>query len=194
MKTKLFILLFVFLGIQFSKAQKENSSPTQLSVEIDPATFFMNGYGIHLRLKPKHCTHALFGIGVYALDLPKQLIDLNAKNKDKNWNLRIKQGVSLFAEHHFKEVNEKWFTGIQLGLQTFELEKNNVNKKEEYTNVLSMGYVGYTFTPFKSKIYFKPWLGFGYTQKVSGDNKINTESYDIAPLTYFATLHIGYTF
>jgi hypothetical protein len=43
-------------------------------------------------------------------------------------------------------------------------------------------------------MYIKPWMGLGYTTKVSGDNSIDGKEYDIAPLVPFLTLHVGYTF
>lgn len=122
------------------------------------------------------------------------MINFNKKNKDKGWNVRIQHGISLFGEHHFKKVNQEWFVGIQTGLQTFKLTRSNSTNNTTYSNVLTMTYAGYTFKPFKNNLYIKLWAGIGYTSKISGENTLNDTTYDISSITYFATLHIGYTF
>lgn len=198
MKTLVTTLLFLTLGMQHMIGQNiskdSNPKKMKLSIEIDPATFFMKGYGIHLRLQPKNCNHLLYGVGIYGLDLPDVLVDFNEKNKNKGWNVRIQQGFSLFGEHHFKDVNKAWFVGMQAGIQKFKLTNDHSPKETSYSNILTMAYAGYTFNPFNNGLYLKPWFGLGYTSKISGDHILDNDTYNIAPITYFATLHIGYTF
>jgi len=43
-------------------------------------------------------------------------------------------------------------------------------------------------------LYVKPWIGIGYTSKVSGDNTLGSYEYEISPLANFVTVHLGYTF
>lgn len=169
-------------------------SPTRLSLEIDPATFFFSGYGFHLRVQPKNSQRLLLGAGAYAMNLPKVLVNLNPENKNEGWNVRINQGYGLFAEYHFAEVNRKWFVGSQMGVQQFKIGKENLAESSKYTNILAMGYLCYTLRPFQNGLYFKPWFGAGYTRKVSGTSNLAKSEYAIAPLTAFATLHLGYTF
>lgn len=193
MKTIVTLCLTFILGTQFTYGQiKQDGKKTRISLEIDPATFFMKGYGIHIRIQPKTCHHLLYGIGVYSLDLPQEMVNMNKNNKD--WNVRIKQGISLFGEHHFTKVNKKWFIGGQFGVQTFTIEKKQIKTNSEFKNILTMSYLGYTFNPFNNRLYIKPWMGIGYTRKISGKNTIKSNEYDISPITMFATLHIGYTF
>lgn len=195
MKTR-FLTLALVLGLNgLMNAQdsgKKTSNETKISVEIDPATFGFNGYSLHLRVQPKNTTHLLVGAGIYAMDMPSFLVDLNEKNK--NFKVRINQGIGLFAEHYFCEVNRKWFIGTQMGIQEFKIEEKNKTGQEKFTNLLVMGHVGYVFKPFNNNFYLKPWAGIGYTSKISGTNTVNSSEYDIAPVTMFATLHVGYTF
>lgn len=167
---------------------------TRFSLEIDPATFAFKGYSAHLRIQPKMSNHYLFGLGVYAMDMPSFFVDLNDKNKDKGWEVRINQGYGLFGEYHFAQVNHKWFVGSQISLQEYKIEQAGLNKDSKYQNFLLMGYGGYTLQPFTLPIYFKAWGGLGYTSKVSGDNILGEQEYEISPISMFATLHMGYTF
>ena len=178
-------------------AQQNNTlkeSKSNISLEIDPVTFGFNGYGIHLRIKPKNNKHLLLGIGAYAMDMPNALVDLNKKNKGKGWDVRLNQGYGFFGEYHLSKVNKKWFVGGQLGLQEYKIENSSIAGNEKFTNGLLMAYGGYTWQLFDTGFYIKPWGGFGITSKFSGTNTLGNSKYDIAPIVIFATLHIGYTF
>lgn len=199
MRTKInLIVLAVSLGMfsHFTYAQtgEQEENKTKFSFEIDPATFAFGGYSAHLRIQPKNSKHYLFGFGVYAMDLPDPFVNINKNNRDEGWKVRINQGYGLFGEHHFTEVNKKWFVGSQLSVQEFKIEKDFTDGNEKFTNLLFMVYGGYTWKPFKNNLYLKPWGGVGYTTKISGENTLGNNEYDISPISVFATLHIGYTF
>ncbi|NQX82021.1 MAG: hypothetical protein HRT66_08535 [Flavobacteriaceae bacterium] len=193
-KSTLIIVIFLISLGAFAQKDKQKQSKTEISVEIDPATFGFEGYGIHLRLKPKNSEHLLVGIGVYAMDLPNVLVDFNKKNKGKGWNVRLDQGYSVFGEHHFSQVNKKWFVGAQLAIQEYKIENKTIVGSEKLTNSLLMAYGGYTWQPFDFGLYIKPWAGIGYSSTLSGTNTLGDLEYDIAPVTMFTTLHLGYTF
>jgi hypothetical protein len=200
MKTKIRnVLVVIFLISAFytkTNAQENNEKlgKTEISLEIDPATFAFNGYSAHLRLKPKGSDHLLIGAGIYAMDMPSPFVDINKENKDKGWNVRINNALGFFGEHHFKETNSGFFVGGQLGIQQFKIENDEIAGSQKFTNSLMMGYGGYTISPFDFNLYFKIWAGLGYTSKIDGENILGNSTYDISPITSFATLHIGYTF
>jgi hypothetical protein len=188
------IASLILVGSLKSQSLKAQEQKAKWSIEVDPATFVFNGYSAHLRVQPKHSKHLLVGAGVYAMDLPDLIVNLNSNNKDQGWKSRIDLGYGLFAEHYFSEVNRKWFIGGQLSIQNFKLEKENTPGSSSYSNGLIMAYGGYSWAPFQFPLYLKFWAGLGYTSKISGENDLEGIEYDIAPLTSFATLHIGYTF
>ncbi len=187
------IMISISFGI-FAQPNDNQSKKTEISVEIDPATFGFKGYGIHLRIKPKNSEQLLIGIGAYAMDMPSVLVDFNKENKDKDWNVRLNQGFGVFGEYHFSEVNQKWFVGSQVSLQEYKIQNEIISGSEKFTNALLMAYSGYTWQLFDFGFYIKPWAGIGYTSKLYGSNNLGNLEYDIAPITIFATLHLGYTF
>ncbi|TRX37389.1 hypothetical protein FNW52_05360 [Flavobacterium sp. ZT3R18] len=190
------LLLLTIIGLASTKLnaqslKKENK--TTFSIETDPSTFAFGGYAFHIRIKPKNSEHFVIGAGVYALDLPSLMVDLNKDNKAKGWNVRINSAYSLFGEYYFKEASNRWFVGLQTGIQNYKNTNSNIlNKESKYSNLLIMPSLGYTWSPFKFPLYVKPWVGLGYTTKISGDNSIDNLNYTISPLVPFATLHIGY--
>ena len=195
MKWVLIILITTIATLNVS-SQNANlqHKKARFSLEIDPATFVFKGYSAHLRIQPKRSDHYLFGLGMYAMDMPSFFVDLNDKNKNKGWGVRINQGYGLFGEYHFTQVNRRWFIGSQISLQEYKIEQAEIEGYSQYQNFLLMGYGGYTLQPFTLPIYFKAWGGIGYTSKVSGTNILEGLEYDISPISMFATLHVGYTF
>lgn len=199
MKTKISFLAFVVIfGMSNYKATAQSTDrtdrKTKFSIEIDPATFAFKGYSAHLRIQPKSCNHLLYGVGIYAMDMPAFFVDMNSNNADKGWQVRINNAIGIFGEHHFSEVNKGFFVGSQISAQQFLIENDNQSGNEKFTNGLIMGYGGYTLQPFKFPLYFKAWGGVGYTSKISGENVLGGNEYDISPISVFATLHVGYTF
>lgn len=197
MKNKIRIVSIFFstmlLFQSFLSAQEKKKNVW--SIETDPSTFVLNGYAAHIRVKPASSKHLQFGIGVYSLKYPDILIDMNDKNKNKGWAVSIDNAAALFAEYYFKGAAKKWFVGMQLGFQQFKIENDAYSGlHNNYANLLLMPSVGYVLYPFKVPLYIKPWVGIGYTSKLSGVNTIKTEEYNIAPIVPFITLHLGYTF
>lgn len=193
MKSKKHIIFIVFtlLTFLFSADIKAQS---KWSLEIDPATFMWNGYSAHLRYKPANTDHIQFGVGIYAMDMPNMLVNMNSKNKNLGWIVRIKQGTGLFGEYHFNKVNKGFLLGTQTSIQKYQLEKQDITGSANYTNGLVMGYGGYSIQPFQFPLYIKLWGGVGYTWKMSGQNQLGEASYDLSPLTMFGTMHLGYSF
>ena len=193
---KIIALLVLCLSAIVSKvdAQTKNPKHLQFSVEIDPATFAFKGYSLHLRMQPVGNDHLLLGVGTYAMDMPDVMVNLNEMNKEEGWEVRLNKGYSFFTEHHFSEVNRKWFIGGQAGIQQFKIKNDQVTGNSTFTNALLMGYFGYTLRPFSLPLYIKPWAGVGYTHQLSGSSRLEQEHYDVAPMTMFATLHVGYSF
>lgn len=176
-----------------ANAQNKPISTTRISLEIDPATFVFKGYSFHVRMQPKSCDHLLIGAGTYAMDMPSVIVNFNKENRNKGWKVRLNQGYGLFLEQHFNEVNKKWFVGGQASFQEFKIENDRTIGSEKLSNLLFMGYAGYTFQPFNFNLYIKPWAGIGYSSKISGSNQLGDLDYHLSPITMFATLHIGYT-
>lgn len=170
------------------------ASNHKISVEIDPATFAFGGYGLHLRLQPKASEHLLLGFGTYAMNMPKALVDLNPANRNLGWNVRLQQGHGLFAEYHFSMVNKGLFSGLQTSFQQYRIEHTTHEGSETFSSLLGMAFIGYSWQPFDDHFYLKPWTGIGYVNQVSGHTQLASSEYDVAPITYFATLHLGYTF
>lgn len=181
-------------GMASAQSTDQADQRSHFALEIDPATFALRGYSVHLRIQPANSIHLLWGAGIYAMDMPAVFVNFNEKNRDKGWEVRLHQGYGFFGEYHFFEVNRKWFVGGQASWQEYRIENESLEGDEKFANLLLMGYAGYTFQPFNKPVYFKPWAGIGYSSQISGENELEGRTYDIAPITMFATFHVGYQF
>ncbi len=199
MKSLLSLLaIIISTSLSFSTIYAQDKATDKermtISVETDPSTFAFGGYAAHVRIKLKNCQHLVWGAGAYAMNFPSFLVDMNADNKGKGWGVRINSAVSLFGEYYFKEANNKWFAGLQVGVQNYKLTNSHSTNKATYSNLLVMPSIGYTWRPFNFPLYFKPWLGVGYMNKIAGSNTLEGSTYKLSPIMPFVTLHVGYTF
>lgn len=193
MKTQKLAFAFALAASLLSNSHAQDNST--LSFETDPSTFAMKGFAFHLRYKPAHQQHVVLGGGIYALDFPDMLINMNKKNRSEGWNVRLNGAVSLFGEYYFRQANKSWFIGLQPGIQQFKITNNQSGEvSTSFTNLLIMPSIGYNWSPFHFPMYFKPWMGLGYTTTISGNRTVGMMEYDVSPLIPFVTLHIGYTF
>jgi len=190
---KMWMVVLVVISGFFGIVQAEAAA--KVLVETDPATFAMEGYAVHLRVKPESIKQWALGFGVYALDFPDILVDLNSKNKNKGWDVRLVQGYGPFMDYYFSEDRRGWLVGVQAALQRFRLKNTSVSSSEaSFTNLLIMPRVGYQWFPGKSGFYLFQWFGMGYTTKLHGNTELGTLSYNVAPSIFFGTLHVGYEF
>jgi hypothetical protein len=198
MKTRfMFIVCAAMLSLWSGVVQAQEHAPSQttFSVETDPSTFLFKGYALHVRIKPKHSQHWVVGAGAYALDMPSLMVNLNADNKNRGWNVRINSAYGLFGEYYLKEVNRGWFLGLQTSIQNYKISNDNLaGTSSRYRNLLLMPSVGYNWHPFRFPLYLKPWAGVGYTTRLSGENRVRDRTYHIVPLVPFFTMHVGFTF
>lgn len=176
-------------------------SETIFLVETDPATFALNGYSAHLRVKPANLKHWALGWGVYSLELPRAFVNFNPRNAREGWEVDMVFAHGPFFDYYFEDGRRGWFVGGQVAFQEFRVRNRQVSTVETtFDNLLIMPRVGYQWFPSESGFYVLPWLGVGYTTTLHGSKDLGGgdmgggKSYDVSPLIYFATVHIGYEF
>ncbi|HXC16683.1 MAG TPA: hypothetical protein VNV60_04505 [Holophagaceae bacterium] len=190
------LLAATFLALPLT-AQDGASADTgsRLSMEIDPATFAFGGYSAHLRFQPSPGSKWVLGIGTYAMDFPKGLVDLDSKNRGKGWDVRLQSGIGVFVDRYLHEPGEGAFLGLQVASQRYQLRNSRLGTgSAEYTMGLAMARAGYLWKPTKTGLYVMPWVGLGWTQKASGEPGLGGESYHLSKVIPFATLHVGWAF
>lgn len=185
-----FIGVVLSVSTSFTFASESSSS---LSFEVDPATFALNGYAFHLRYTHRSFPKLRFGIGVYSMEFPAVFVNLNSENKDKGWDVELHQGVGFFTEYFFRENQQGWFVGAQLGQHQFDVTHDGSNETVSFKNGLVMPFGGYRWS-LSNKVYLTSWGGVGYVDKISGENTIDGKTYDIDPFIPYGAMHLGYDF
>jgi len=208
MKSKFMILFFaVVLFVSYSAhTQNINNENHIFMAEVDPIPYLLGGVGGHFGWIPKKSEHFAFGIGfISGPEFPDAIINMDSKNKNQGWHLKINQGMGLWTQYYFKEKNQGWFAGLQLFTQEMELSNDDFPGETNRTNVLMIALqVGYVWYPLKkARLYIRPWAGFGYQDivkgtlepgKVTPDMVIGNKEYNLNKFMPFATFHIGYVF
>lgn len=200
----MFMVFFLVVGNIF--AQESTNESTNVTIEVDPIPIALGGFSAHFGLAHKKSKHMVYGISLaYGIKMPDAIINLNNKNKDQGWNVRINQGMGLWMNYHFKEPLNGWFAGLQVFTQELELQNDDFPGESDRTNTLNTTLqFGYIWYPFKNTgLFLRPWAGLGYQtvidgsfepEKVDADLDIGDKTYDLNPWMPFATVHIGYSF
>ena len=169
-----------------------SDSGASFSIETDPSTFAFNGYALHLKKSFEMLPQWQFGLGVYAMDFPDALVDMEAENANKGWDQRLEGGVGVFIDYftHSKK-QEGLFIGAQFAQQRYKITKDNIDS--EYGTFLAMAHIGYQYTLYEG-LYIKPWIGVGYNEKIWGENSVKGDEFKVVNVAIFPTVHIGYKF
>lgn len=203
------VLLTVMLSLQgYAKGQPSDSTTNKgsLSVEIDPLVpIVLKGIGAHVMWEPKGSKHFLYGIGfIFKATMPDIMINMNPNNKNKGWRHGINRGLAIEGEYYYSQVNQKWFSGLQVFAQQIILD--NVDAFQASERKITTGMVvittGYKWFPLQRVgLYVKPWLGLSYTNVMDSTFpaqvshvKVGAHSYHIQALMPFGTIHVGYKF
>lgn len=190
------LTVFSATVLLFSSISNGVAASTRYAVETDPATMLLNGYAAHIRIAPASFTRWSFGFGTYALDVPDLMIDMNSANRDQGWESRLQSGNGIFGEYFLSNSYKGWYIGGQISQQRYQILNNRQgSEKTQYVNALLMFHWGYRWYPStKSNWYLQPWLGLGYTRKLSGETHLGDQNYEIDPIMTFTTVHVGYSF
>ena len=194
--TALAVLFHLAPSLQAQAAAiPDGQTARQWMVEVDPATFALGGFSAHARLEAAPGSKWVVGAGIYGLDLPKAMVDLDSKNRDEGWKVRLTFGAGLFMDRFLSRADRGLFVGIQVASQRYRLRNPQISPGEtQYTSLLVMPRIGYVWRPGNSHLYVMPWMGIGYTDKVSGSAQLADARYHLSHVAAFATVHVGWRF
>jgi hypothetical protein len=183
--------LLVALVISLAPALAAADPTATVLVETDPSTFVLAGYAAHVRVAPPDSGWVV-GAGLYGLTLPTPVVELDHRNRDMGWQLDLRTGYGLFADHHFAGAPRGWFVGGQLALQRWQLGQRASDAIAAYDTVLAMVRAGTLWHPFASGFFVMPWLGVGASVRVAGSTSIAGATYEPLPVLVFGAVHVGW--
>jgi hypothetical protein len=167
-------------------------------VEADPATFALGGFSAHLRVAPSSASPRwTVGLGVYALDLPRLMVDLVPANRNEGWDVRLGLGYGLFVDRRLSSGagDQGLYAGIQLAAQHLRVRNPRLGADSAHSvNWLVMPRLGYLLRPFGAGFYLLGWLGLGATGRLTGDTRVGSSTYEVFPVIAYAALHLGWSF
>lgn len=169
------------------------ATASDLSVEIDPATFVFSGYAAHFKY---HFAESWeLGVGTYAMTFPHILGGLAISPNPSTTTLKISSAYGLFLDRYLFEKNEGLFIGFQLATHNYELsDSGNAGVTTNYKATLFMPRLGYKYQFKNSGIYLLPWVGVGSLTPSESNPTVGLQNYKVNSVLPFATLHFGYSF
>ncbi len=186
------IVLLLAFG-ETTAAQNRAQDGATIFLETDPATFAFAGHSAHVRRSLRTVPGLVVGAGLYGMRLPSLMTNLHAANRDEGWTARIDNGYGLFADYHPSGEPGGLFVGLQLALQNYSLAREGTGEKRSFHAGLAMARIGTLYKPFDSSFYVLPWAGVGVSAPLSDASRtLLDETYELPPVTAFATLHVGW--
>lgn len=194
MTKKAIVQVILLFSIFFIQPIHPVYAVSTFSIETDPATFLLDGYSLHFRFTPSSAEHWVFGAGIYAMEFPGFLRNIVLTNADSDLDLKLTHGYGLFSEYYLRADRQGWFVGGQVAVTQFELHNPSLGSDAHYTTLLIMPRIGYRWYPFQNRFYLLPWLGAGYTPRLSGETSVGSKRYHLSNFLPLFALHLGYDF
>jgi hypothetical protein len=161
----------------------------EVLVETDPSTFVLGGFAAHVRAAPASTPRWTYGLGVYALDLPAPMVDLDAADRGHGWSVRYRLAYGVFVDRYLGARRDAGpFVGLQLALH--HVRAARPGERDLFVDGLAMPRLGYTWFPGVGQLYVMGWLGVGATAPLAGQ----TGTYDVFPVIAFGAIHVGWRF
>ncbi len=194
-----FLALFATLGADAyadSPQPTPTSSPSEIPrvlIEIDPLPFALSGHAVHIRVPIASVPGLVVSAGTYGMHFPDLFTNINSENRDEGWKAQIDTAYAAFVDYHLSGKPEGLFVGAQLAYQGFEVERDQGDERIDFGVIIAMARIGTLWKPFDSGFYLLPWAGV-YANLRTDDNplEIASETFDVAPVAGFATLHLGW--
>jgi hypothetical protein len=186
-------LILTFIIVQVSVAQTPKNA-NHFELETDPIAFIFNGYSAHAGYQSGHFR---WDVGVYGIKVPPFFSGYD------NFNIRS-NGGGIKLDYIFKKRK-----GLLLGVES-NISRERVSPKsndsnpdndltKSFTNVSLSMRVGYRWMlGSKSKdykgFYIFPWVSFVSFNLNPQSAFIQGQEYRQNTLSFFPTVHLGYSF
>jgi hypothetical protein len=171
-------------------ATTAHAEPAHLDVETDPSGWVLDGYSVHAGYRPAELPHWRFEAGSYGLAFPHALIDLNATNK--GWDVSIVRAVAVQVAWYVRDdARGGLFVGGSVAAYDERDALAGMSSDRWRSGIQPV--VGYQWFPFAHQsFYIKPWAGLGIVLDKGDAQTIAGRTFDVATVSPFATLHVGF--
>ncbi|NDY92229.1 hypothetical protein [Ideonella livida] len=163
-------------------------------LEVDPATFALKGYSLHVRVPLNGSEEArrwTVGVGGYAMEFPSAMRGMAVKNAASSTEIEIERGAAVFIDRYLDQPLQGWFTGLELGRQRYKLSDGA--QVERYDATVAMPRLGYHFK-LDGGWYVLPWVGVGFVDTDRDELNVGGRTVKPRSTLAFATVHVGYAF
>ena len=182
MKTLFTIITSLITLFSFSQDSLRN----RYSVATDLSPYAFNGYSLKLGITPKSHPKYDLSVEVFSMEIPELVINLNSKNKDKDWKEKVNYGVALYGDKKLGEKRNSFWVGA--GIVYLNQTVSNPIEHNQFNQLEILGRINYKWFPFNNGFYINPYFALAGRQKIGGENG----SYQLAPLMGFLSVYLSW--
>ncbi len=190
-------ILLLTLAIAPCAAHAQTTTRTEVagssvSLELDPAPFFLKGYSFSLRYAPKRLSHWSAMASLFSSHFPDgMMMDVN---KEAGWrNARIGPSQALFVDYSITGNGEGLFFGPSVFLYHRSVTHEPAGTICSFTTAYPNLRAGWTWFPFKhAGLYVSPWVNVGREIMVSGQPHAEAPVYALPDYSCIVAVHLGY--
>lgn len=183
---KLIITIITSLITLFSFGQDSLNHHFNFAADISPYAF--NGYSIKAGIIPKALPNYDFSAELFSMKIPELVVELNAKNKDQNWNEKVEYGIAIYTDRKISSNRNSFWAG--LGLVYLNQSANNELESNKFSQFEALARVNYKWYPFNNGFYVNPYLALAGRKKINGNNG----SYELSPLMVISSIYLSWEF
>lgn len=188
---KIIGLLLTCIFVQFANAQtfkKDN----HFEIETDPIAFIFHGYSAHAGYQSGHLR---WDVGVYGIKVPSFFSDNNNFNFKSN-------GGGIKMDYLFQK-RKGLLLGIESNISAEHVSPKSSNSNDDitktFTNVSVGMRIGYRWMLGNKSngyegLYIFPWVSFLSFNLNPQAASIQGQEYRQKTLSFFPTVHFGYSF
>lgn len=186
--------LIALFCILFAAGSCAKEADYPLYVEGGPVAYVSNGYSLIVRKQLAERPNEVLGIGVYGMNLPADIAANTSGNQGKGWSVKLRGAAGIFWDSYSNNDVRGWSLGVHVAVQDIVLSNNNYTGNAELRTLFILPRISYQWYPFDGNFYLVPFVGYGYTHKLSGSTMVGTIAYKVPEFTPLLMLHAGYRF
>jgi len=184
MKKYLIILFIITCSCRSSYA-------SQIYLETEILVTIFGGKSLNIKRSSTFFENLSIGVGLMQIRIPENMFDDYPDTVGKDWEVSLKGG-RLILDYHISDSNNGFTIGLHIAYEKYLLQrKGDSSVMWQLSEALRFGYV---WRPIKNGLYIMPVLTILNSQRVSGENKVQGETFDADYLGFQPSIGLGYSF
>lgn len=190
---KKLLILFATLFCTSLLTAQDSLKTNYISLELDPAPFFLGGYSFSVKYSPKNLSKTTFMASIFSSDFPNSM--MTSANKDLGWtNLKMDISYAFFTDFFIRNDRQGFHFGPSIFLYNKHVVLSTINERTKFSTLYPNFRAGYIWYPNKKiDLYLNPWVNMGSEINLDNTNELNGVAFTSTKFNYIVAIHLGYS-